>query len=237
MIAKPAGGEPVAYDFFVQTPRRKRSVKELSFRPILANFGTAKQQFHIGQGTIATPGSVKGIFQIHRDLGSVPLAEIAAPAIQFARDGVPLNATQAYLFQITRPIYTATAEARAIFCGGRSGQRVPEEGEVVRQPELAGTIERLTVEGERVFYHGEMARAIVAQCQEHGGHLTREDLESYQIAKRQPLVAVYRGSRVITNPPPSSGGVLIAFALELLKASLSTRLEFGTFKPLLPSSA
>ena len=90
-------------------------------------------------------------------------------------------------FGSSSPIYTATAEAREIFCGDRSGQRVPEEGEIIRQPELADTIERLAVEGEHVFYRGEMARAIVAQCQQEGGQLTREDLESYDVIKRKPL--------------------------------------------------
>ena len=84
LLARPQAGEPVVYDFFVQTPRHKRCLPELEFRPIMANFGPTQQQFHIGQGTIATPGAVKGICRIHRELATLPLSEIAAPAIHSA---------------------------------------------------------------------------------------------------------------------------------------------------------
>ena len=228
MIAKPDGGEPVVYDFFVQTRPRKRPASELSFRPILANFGTAQQQFHIGQGTIATPGSVKGIFQIHRDLGSLPITEIAAPAIQYARDGVTLNPTQAYVFRITRPIFLATADEcrkRARSFASRNW-RAPSSDS---RSKASKCLPRRDCSRHRrsVPRAGRTADAgrsgVLPDCQ------------------APPLVAEYRGARVMTNPPPSSGGVLIAFALELLKASLPTAVEFGTFKgtfkPLLPSSA
>ena len=229
MIAKPCDDAPVVYDFFAQTPRSKRPIDELSFHPILANFGTAQQEFHIGQGTIATPGSVKGVFQIHRDLGSMPLTQIAAPAVRYAHDGVKLNRTQAYIFSVVSPIYVATPEARAIFCNDPSRHQVLQEGEIIHQPQLADTIERLIVEGEDLFYRGEIAREIVAHCRSGGGHLTREDLEQYVVVKRKPLEVEYHGSQVMTNPPPSSAGILIAFALELLKDLYPTECKFGSY--------
>ena len=81
MLAKPHESRPIVYDFFVHTPKHKRPSHELDFRPIVADFGTAQQEFHIGQGTIATPGSIKGVCQIHRDLCSIPLTDIIAPAL------------------------------------------------------------------------------------------------------------------------------------------------------------
>ncbi len=159
LIAQPHNGQPVVYDFFVQTPQRKRPTTELSFRPIFANFGTAQQQFHIGQGTVATPGSMKGICQIHRDLGTLPLTAIAAPAIHYARHGVSLNPIQAYIFRIVSPILMATPEAREVFFGDRSRQQPRESGEVIRQPQLADTLERLGQEGDRFFYEGDLGRA------------------------------------------------------------------------------
>jgi gamma-glutamyltranspeptidase / glutathione hydrolase len=217
MTARPAGGEPVVYDFFAQTPRHKRPVGEISFYPVMADFGTAQQQFHIGQGTIATPGTVKGAFTIHRDLGSLPMTQIVAPAVRYARDGVAVNRMQAYIFSVVSPIYLATPEARAVFCGGSSKNRVLREGEALRNVRLADTIERLAAQGDGLFYRGEIAREIEAHCREHGGHLTRDDLRRYEVVKRKPLDVEYNGARVMTNPPPSSGGVLIAFALELLR--------------------
>jgi gamma-glutamyltranspeptidase/glutathione hydrolase len=228
LIASPAGGEPVLYDFFVQTPQHKRDVDDRSFHPVLVDFGTAQQEFHIGQGTIATPGSVKGIFEIHHDLASMPLAQIAAPAVRYAREGVVLNGLQGYILSIVSPIYMATPEAREIFCND-TRDRVLCEGDTIVQPQLADTIEQLATEGQDLFYRGEIGWKIVVHCQDGGGHLTREDLENYQVVKRKPLDMVYHGSHVLTNPPPSSGGLLIAFALELLKESNPTGCEFGRY--------
>ena len=229
MIARPAGREAILYDFFVQTPRRKRPVDPQSFYPIWANFGTAKQEFHIGQGTIATPGSVKGAFAIHRELGSMPMARIVAPAVRYARDGVTLNRLQAYIFSIISPIYLATPESRAVFCSPAAKDRMHAEGETLRQPELAETIERIAAEGERIFYRGDVGRAIVEHCREAGGHLTCEDLEQYEVVRRKPLEVQYGGAHVTTNPPPSSGGILIAFALELLRDLKLAKDDFGSY--------
>ena len=229
MLARPKHSEPVVYDFFVQTPRVKRLEEECHFHPILADFGTAQQEFHIGQGTIATPGSVKGIFRIHRELGSMPLAEIAAPAIDYARDGVKVNGVQAYIFSIVSPIYLATPGAREIYGNGGTSTEVVEKGKTIRQPKLAETLERLAAEGEDLFYRGEIAEEIVSHCREEGGHLTREDLEGYEVVKRRPLDVEFNGSHVRTNPPPSSGGILIAFALELLNGVKPARDEFGRY--------
>jgi gamma-glutamyltranspeptidase/glutathione hydrolase len=228
MIAQPRDREPVVYDFFVQTPRIKRPVGDLDFHPILADFGTTQQEFHIGQGTIATPGSVKGLFEIHGDLGSVPLRQIVAPAIEYAREGVTLNRLQAYIFSIVSPIYLATPESRQIFGNDAQCDHMLGEDETIRQVRLADTMERLAVEGADLFYRGEIAQQIVGQCRAGGGHLSLEDLEHYEVIQRKPLDVAYRGSHVLTNPPPSSGGILIAFALELLKAIDPTEWAFGS---------
>lgn len=229
MLARPHDGRATLYDFFVQTPRARRPEMDCDFRPILADFGTAQQEFHIGQGTIAVPGSVKGIFRIHKELGSMPLADIAAPAIAYARDGVEVNGVQAYIFSIVRPIYTATPETREVYGNGGGDDDVVEQGKTIRQPKLADTMERLAVEGEGLFYRGEICREIANHCQNEGGHLTREDLEHYEVVKRLPLKIDFNDSRVLTNPPPSSGGILIAFALELLKGVKPAKDGFGRY--------
>ncbi len=229
MLARPSVGTPVLYDFFVQTPRVKRVAEECDFRPILADFGTAQQEFHIGQGTIAVPGAVKGIFQIHRELGSMPLPQIAAPAIEYARNGVKVNDVQAYIFNIVRPIYTATPETREVYGNGSADDEVVEEGKTICQPKMAETMERLAQDGEDLFYRGEICREMTSHCQDMGGHLTREDLEGYEVFKRRPLDVEFNGSHVLTNPPPSSGGILIAFALELLNGVKPARNEPGSY--------
>jgi gamma-glutamyltranspeptidase/glutathione hydrolase len=104
LLARTAAGERHLYDFFTQTPHKRRATNEVDFRPILADFGTATQEFHIGLGAIACPGSVKGLFRIQRELGRLPMRRLVEPAVALARRGVRLNALQAYIFDIVGAI-------------------------------------------------------------------------------------------------------------------------------------
>ena len=217
MLAESNQTGAVVYDFFVQTPTRPRPAQEIDFHPISADFGTAQQEFHIGLGAIATPGTVKGLFAIHRDLSTMPMPELMAPAIRLAREGVGVNALQAYIFQVVSPIYLATSEAVSIY-GSRQNDGLLGEGETLKQPDLAQSLELLAAEGESLFYHGELARLISECCRSQGGHLTYDDLDTYRVVKRKPLAVTYRDATILTNPPPSSGGILVAFALKLLEA-------------------
>ncbi|MCG6967055.1 MAG: gamma-glutamyltransferase [Chromatiaceae bacterium] len=212
LLARPADHEPLLYDFFVQTPRQRRAAHDSAFYPVIADFGTAQQEFHIGAGSIATPGTVRGLVSTHRRLGSLPLREILAPAIEYARDGVPINALQGYIFSIVAPIYRATPAAQALY----GGEALAGTGARFHQPQLAEMLAWLGEEGDAPFYHGELARRLVQHCAEHGGHLTLADLENYRVIERQALQNRYRAYQVATNPAPSSGGILINFALAAL---------------------
>ena len=219
LMARPAGDEPRVYDFFAHTPRRRRPPEEVDFHAIEADFGTTRQEFHIGYGAVATPGTVRGLFRIHRELATLPMPTLLQPAIELADAGLEINALQAYIFDVIKPIYLATPGAASIF-GSRVGAgRLVGEGERLRQPQLARTLEALGREGDRLFYEGDIARAIVAACREQGGHLQADDLSGYRVERRRPLAIDYRGNRLYTNPPPSSGGLLTAFALKLLETS------------------
>ncbi len=171
---------------------------------------------------------MKAIFEIHRDFCSLPIKELAAQAIQFARQGVKLNPLQAYIFKIVHSIHAATPQARKIFCDSDHAYGPRTEGKIFAQPELADTLEILSIEGANLFYRGEIAQAIVRECEEAGGHLSLSDLGRYQLIRREPLTLHYRGSRILTNPPPSTGGILIAFALELLKEFDSKSWKYGS---------
>jgi gamma-glutamyltranspeptidase/glutathione hydrolase len=217
LLARPLGGEPRVYDFFVQTPRQKQPREHRDFYPIHADFGTTRQEFHIGMASIATPGTVKGIFRIHRELASLPMETLLQPAIRYAREGVPITPLQAYLFRVIAPILYSSAAARSIYQSHASAEALLTEGEIHYQPELADTLEQLGREGERFFYEGPIARRIHEDSREAGGHLGLEDLRHYQVAVRRPVRVSYRDATLYTNPPPSSGGLLIAFALKLLE--------------------
>ncbi len=222
-----AAGEALTYDFFVQTPRRK-TVDGESFYPVEVDFGDAQQTFHIGLGASATPGLIKGLFAIHEDLGRMPLGEVFANAIEHGKKGVELSAFQAYLLSIVGPIYVATPQAREIFCSGEKREQLAGERDVLHFSALAELFEMLAIEGADLFYRGEIAAAIVEQCESGGGHLRRTDLTGYDVIRRQPLSIDYRDYRFSTNPPPSSGGLLIGFALKLLENGLHGSTEHAS---------
>jgi gamma-glutamyltranspeptidase/glutathione hydrolase len=217
LLARPAQGAPRIYDFFVQTPARTRPPDEIEFEPILADFGTAVQEFHIGRGTIAVPGVVRGLFAVHEDLARMPMRDIVAPAVEEARRGVVVTAFQAYLFEVIKATMGATEACRAIFASRVEEDSLVTLGESLRQPELADTFEILAIEGADLFYRGEMGREIVADLRD-GGLLDAADLERYVVERRAPLAFEHHGVQVLTNPPPSSGGLLVGFGARMLDA-------------------
>jgi len=223
-----SGDDVTSYDFFAQTPKQKAPEADLDFYPIDADFGTVTQEFHIGMASMATPGMVRGLFQIHRDLCTMPMRRIMEPAMALARGGFTVNALQAYLFQVVGPICLSSPASRAIFAGDADPKRLKAAGETMTNPDFADTLDALAQGGEDLFYRGDIADAIASDCQDGGGLLSRADFEDYAVHQRQPLCTLYRGQRIFTNPPPSSGGILIAFALELLKDLDIKELGFGT---------
>ena len=213
LLAHPADAEPVLYDFFVQTPLAATTPDTLDFYPVDVDFGGVTQEFHIGIGAAATPGFVRGLFDIHGDLCRLPLERLMQPAIEAARKGVSITPLQSYMMEVVAPIYCANEEARRIYAGG--GHQTLHEGQVLHQPELAGSFEALHREGADLFYHGALGAALVELCRA-GGQLRPEDLAHYRTGRRNPLSVRYRGASVWTNPLPSTGGVLVALALGLL---------------------
>ncbi len=213
LLARGSQGRLRVYDFFAQTPRRRRPAAEEDFREILADFGTVQQAFHIGLGAAATPGLVAGAFAFHRDLGRMPAERVMEPARRAARDGVEVTSMQEYLGTILAPILQASEGVRSIFA---PEGRPLREGRVHRQPELADLLDALAREGDDLFYRGHVARTVDRACRTRGGHLTREDFEGYRVVVRSPLKVEYRGRTIHTNPPPASGGLLVAFGLQAL---------------------
>ncbi len=227
LLACPAAGAPRLYDFFVHTPGRRRPPEELDFRPVICDFGTATQEFHIGRGTAAVPGAVRGLFEVHDELGSMPMRDIVAPAVEAAREGVEVTAFQAYLFEVVSPTMGATPESRALFGSRRVDDSLVTAGERLVQPAFADALEILAIEGADLFYRGEMGHAIAEDMRE-GGLLEAADLEAYAVERRRPVVFDHAGVQVLTNPPPASGGVLVAFGAALLAVERSELPAFGS---------
>jgi gamma-glutamyltranspeptidase / glutathione hydrolase len=215
MLVVPPDRAPVLLDFFVEASGRGADLAART--PLVAadvSFGDAVQVFHIGASSCGTYGTPAGVCAAADRFGTVPLAELIAPAVELARDGVTINSVQAYLFEILAPIYSSTPESRALFM---PEDRVPREGDVLRDPELAASLERLGAEGAAPFYEGDVGAAISDRVCQLGGTLTRADLAAYEAVPREPVRVRYHGRDVLTNPPPSAGGTLLAYALALLQ--------------------
>lgn len=227
LLARTAQGRAVLFDFFVNTPGHGLRAGELQphFLPITVRFPSCEQIFNVGLGSAAVPGVLRGYLHIHRRLGRLPLTEVLAPAIHLARAGVTINSAQAYFLELLVPVMTLTGMGRALF---QPEGRYLREGDLFRNPELAAFLETLPGEGERAFYEGELAQQIDQDMREGDGLLTAADLAAYQVIEREPLPADYRGFRLLTNPPPSFGGSLIALSLRLLEAREAGELGFGS---------
>ena len=221
------GGDPVLYDFFTQTPRQPTEGK-LDFFPVHADFGPTTQEFHLGLGSCATPGAIKGICMVRRDCCRLSLKQLIEPALSLAKEGFAVEDFLPLLLEVVSRIYLASPEAGSVFASKTHPGKILQNGERLTQPEMAGFLEALAVEGEDFFYRGEVARKIVQSCRERGGHLRMEDFEHYQAHKRRPLQVVYRDATIWTNPPPALGGTLIGLALKLLAGSSLPRHEFGS---------
>ena len=228
MLAHTQTGKTTLFDFFAQTPLYKRPVSELDFKKVTLHFGGNTQDFHVGVAAVATPGNIAGAFHIHRKLGSLPFKVIAEPAIQLAKTGVPITPFQHYTMNLLQPIMTASAQGRAIFTTPANGSLKPA-GSTLFIEHLHDALYNLAHEGERLFYEGEIGKQIAADCAARGGYLTLDDLRSYRVIERQPLQTAYRDMALFTNPPPSSGGALIAFALLLMeKFNVAKSFPIGT---------
>ncbi|HKJ17391.1 MAG TPA: gamma-glutamyltransferase [Xanthomonadales bacterium] len=219
LVAKPKTETPRVYDFFCQTPLEPRPEDEIDFYPFIADFGWTQQEFHIGMGAIAVPGVVAGLFAVHRDLGRLPIKEIVRPAVELAREGVRVNEFQAEVLHVLRPIYDATREAHQLYASPDDESALLKAGEIQKFAKLADTLEWLAEDGEVVFYRGDLAQQLVRDCAELGGQLTLKDLDSYRVERRRPVDFSYHGAQIAINSPPSLGGGLIAFALNLLENS------------------
>lgn len=216
MLVAGAGREPVLLDFFVAAPGAGgRPEDHAELLPIEVSFGDAVQVFNCGAASCGVPGSPAGLAHAAARWGSLPLADLAAPAAALARDGVELNAAQAYIFEILAGILLSSPQARAEFA---PAGRPLREGETFASAELAETIERLGSDGAAPFYAGDLAAAISAHVREGGGQLAQADLDGYVPVERDPARAAYRGREILTNPPPSAGGILLALAFDRLGA-------------------
>ncbi len=165
---------------------------------------------------VGVPGTVAGLALARRRYGSgrLTLAELVAPAVRLARDGVPVDDDLADSLAETHRLARWPSSAK-IFLHPDGAPLA--RGERLTQPDLADTIEAIGRDGESAFYQGETAAKIVASVRAAGGHMTLGDLKSYSAIEREPVRGTYRGHEIASMPPPSSGGVHVIELLNILE--------------------
>jgi len=159
------------------------------------------------------PGEPAGLAMLAKKYGKLPLATSMAPAIRLAREGFPLYPRLRGGMEFKKNAFLKTPDATRVYLV--DGQ-IPALGYVMKQPELAASLENLARNGADGFYKGEFAKKLVDGVRQLGGNWTLEDLANYKVVERAPVVGHYRGARIVSGSPPTSGGIALIDALNIL---------------------
>ena len=197
-------GRTHCLDFFCQTPVNKE--KDARLDPIPVDFGTAQEQYYSGIGSVAVPGATKGLFAMHKRFGTLPMKDVFAQAIELCRSGVALTPFQSYDLELLHSVFSKEKRGREIFCDDNG---LKSTGDVIHMTALADFLEVLSLEGEDLFYQGEIAKQINEISQTLRGHIRYEDLATYKVAWPSPHEIPFSGAQVMMPPAPSMGHALM----------------------------
>jgi len=208
LIYRPANGEPIAYDF--------REVAPTGSHPEmwLVDGEYRFQRHHMSHMAVGVPGTVRGLHLAWQDAGKLPWKRLLEPAIELAEDGFTIGHGLARSLQ--RGLRRMRAYPASVSQFSKNGEPYAA-GEVLKQSDLAASLIRIAEHGSDGFYKGRTAELIVAEMQANGGLITMDDLAGYEAKKRSPIVGSYRGYKVISMPPPSSGGIALVEMLNILE--------------------
>ncbi len=199
MLIRQAGGDAVVVDYREEAPGAASRNMYLN-----AEGALVPESSLVGALAVGVPGTIAGLALAESKYGKLGLARVLAPAIRLAGDGFPVSYVLGESLRFDQELLSRFPESRRIFL--RDG-RLYSAGEIFKQPELAATLRAIAQDGPDVFYHGRVAKAIVATMEKYHGLVTLADLERYAPKLRPPLRGHFRGSEILTVPPPSSGGV------------------------------
>lgn len=203
-------GQTYAFDFREVAPLRSHKDmylnKEGNPQPILSQEGSL---------AVAVPGMVAGLYEIHKRFGKLPWNKVMKPAIRLAENGFPLYPHLKEALTFRAPLLKQDKELVKIFYTKKG--EVPELGHIIKQKLLAQTLKTISRQGRDGFYFGKVARGIVNTIQSHKGIMSLKDLRLYEVKERKAVSANYKGMKVISMPPPSSGGVHVIQIIKMLE--------------------
>ena len=208
IVYRPAKGEPVTYDFREKAPAAASPtmwLKDGKYDPEL---------HHFSHRAVGVPGTVAGLHLAWKEQGSRPWKELLQPAIRLARDGFEVSHGLARSLEGMLPHFRKYPASLAQFSKGGAPYAA---GDLLRQPDLARSLERIAENGPAGFYEGETAQLIAKEMAANDGLITLADLKAYTAKRRAPVTGTYRGYGIISMPPPSSGGIAVLQILNILE--------------------
>ena len=223
LVFRAASGDATTFDFRETAPAGSSPIMWLVDGKYDA------QLHHNSHRAVGVPGTVAGLHLAWQKLGSKPWKDLVAPAVKLARDGFEISDGLARSLERTLDNFKKYPASLAQF----SKNGVPyQAGEILKQPDLARTLERIADKGPAGFYEGETAMLLEKEMKANDGLITREDLKNYQAKQRTPIKGTYRGYEIIGMPPPSSGGIAVQMMLNILEAHDLKADGFGSAKNL-----
>jgi gamma-glutamyltranspeptidase/glutathione hydrolase len=208
IVYRPVSGEPVTYDFREMAPVKSSPTMFMK---------DGKYDFdlhHNSRVSVGVPGTVAGLHMAWKEQGKLPWRRLVEPAIALARDGFPVTEGLARSLRGVLDEFKRYPASLAQF--SKNGEPYAA-GEILKQPDLAKTLERIAAQGPAGFYEGETALLIEKEMAANGGLITRADLKNYKAERRVPVKGTYRGYEVISMPPISSGGTALIQMLNILE--------------------
>ena len=211
MLIRMAGtGKTIVIDFREQAPAS--ATPEMFV--LDENGRVVDDEITIGGKASGVPGTVAGLLKALDDYGTMTREEVMAPAIKYAKEGIPVTVNLESIIQNNFDKISKYEATAAIFLN----DKLPyETGDVIKNPDLATTLEKIAKEGHTAFYEGEIAQKIADEIQKQGGLMTVEDLKNYTVEVREAVEGTYRGYTIISCPPASSGGTHIVQLLNIVE--------------------
>ncbi|WP_321307596.1 gamma-glutamyltransferase [Marinifilum fragile] len=222
-VIRTAKGESESLDFREKAPKAASEKMYLD-----ANGNVIEGLSEIGHLAVGVPGSVDGMVKLHEKYGRLSWEKLVQPAIDLAKNGVILTALEADKLNAYRERINKVNSGKINCCYLRKTDF--KKGEVIKNPELENVLIRIKEQGRKGFYEGETAELIISEMQRGKGLISKEDLLEYKAVWRPALIGKYRDCKLISMPPPSSGGIAL---MQLLKGAEEFNLgqyQFGSFE-------
>ena len=219
MVYRKKDGAVGSLDFREKAPLL---AKQDMYLDSLGNVLTGKSV--LGAAASGVPGTVAGLFEIHKKFGSLPIETLFEPAIKLARKGFVVTSKQArrideYLDKIIEQSGSNTLYSKSY-----------KAGDTIKNLAIARTLKIISKQGAHSFYSGELASQIADFIQKKGGYISVEDLKQYEVKERNPIKFKYKDLNIISMPPPSSGGICLGQILKMVEPYLDDTFEFNSLK-------